>query len=389
MTVRLSRPSSRAARLGALTWCFASVVDPARAQIVRDLPPALQVAADQFSEIAAIRELNDGRVLVADRRERRFLVLDREGRSTAQLGRSGSGPDEYRSASGIQPLSGDTSLLLDGTLRRWSLLDGTEFAAASSHLRDLAVANGTMLLGADANGRVLVARGVRFSAEMRRLPGVGQVDAAETADSLALLLIGLHDRRVDTVVQLRGRFRGVRMVDRVVRGVRIRYYLANPLGVEEQGRLFADGWIAVAWQAPYRVDWRRPDGQWIRGVPLPFHPVRVDDREKQFAIQRVWRGAEGVDWQSSAFPNWPEFLPPFLNEALLSAPDGRLLVQRTASAMSPHMMYDVVDRRGRLSFTVRLLRSERLVGSGNRGVYVAARSNDGLESLRLHPWFRD
>lgn len=362
-----------------------SVSTPQDRQLrTRSLSPPDHVAPDAFSVVAAVRELSDGRVLVADRREKRLVVVQWTPLLITDVGRNGDGPGEYAGASGLVPLGRDSTLLLDGTSRRWLLLDGAAFVRSSPGMSRFAQAFGAHLHGGDVRGRVLAAVGSRYSSEVR-IPGSGQV-AVETADSVAMLLLDLRTSRADTLLRLRGRYRGTNVVNRTVRGASITYHLANPLATEEQARLFPDGWIAVVHGEPYRVDWLSPERRPLHGPVLPFENIAVDELEKQDAIRRHWGGKAGVEWPSDAFPAWPSRLPAFPNEALFAAPDGRLLVRRIVSARVPNVYYDVIDRAGRLAFRVELAANERIVGSGKRHIYTVATSDDGLESLARHEW---
>jgi hypothetical protein len=348
---------------------------------IRALALPDQIVPDAFSVVVGVRELGDGRVLVADRREKRLVLVQFSPLLITDVGRNGDGPGEYNSANGLIALGGDTTLLADGSSRRWLLLDGISFVRTTPAMSTTARNLGTHLHGGDARGRVLVAVGVTSSTGPS-----GSAVAVERADSIAILLLDLYRGNTDTIVRLRGRYRGMNVVERTVRGVKLTYHLVNPLATEEQAHLFSDGWIAVLRSEPYRVEWLSPGGQRVRGPALPLDKVIVDEVEKQELIRRHWNGEEGVVWPSHVFPGWPAELPAFANGALLPAPDGRLLVRRLVSARLGKTYYDVIDRSGRLAFRLQLGTNERIVGSGKRHIYTVTRSADGLESLARHAW---
>lgn len=349
----------------------------------RPLKPPDRMLSDAFSTVTGISEVDDNRVLVADRREQRLALVRWSPLRITSVGRNGDGPGEYNSASGLVTLAPGTSLLLDGTSRRWLLLDNASFVDSLRSIAATVRALGTHSRGGDRRGNVLVAVGLGPKVEGRGI--TGHV-AVETADSIALVLINLHNGSIDTVVSLRGRFRGKRVVNRTVRGTSITFHLTNPLAVEEQSLLFPDGWIAVVHTEPYRVDWLSPNGLRIQGKELPVEKVVVDENEKQSVIRHHWRGAEGVEWPSDAFPAWPTELPPFPNDALFPAPDGQLLVKRLVSARTKKTVYDVIDRTGRRTFQLTMEPNERIVGSGAMHIYTVMKSADGLESLARHNW---
>src|SRR6185503_16443341 len=69
--------------------------------------------AEPFTQIASVRELRDGRVLVLDRRDRTVMAVDfRSGKSTA-VGREGTGPGEYVQPGRLFELGPDTTAIYD------------------------------------------------------------------------------------------------------------------------------------------------------------------------------------------------------------------------------------------------------------------------------------
>ena len=238
---------------------------------------------------------------------------------------------------------------------------------------------------ADTLGRLLVLHGTHFSG---RIGASGGRDSYGRSDSAAVIVVHRDNEKADTVARIRGSFRGINAVRARVDGMNITYMLGNPLAAGDQALLFPDGWIAIALVAPYRVEWYAPCGTVIRGQPLPHSPQRVDDRVKQQAIDDSWAGpgSRAPRFALTDFPAWPDVLPPFLDNALLSLPDGRVAIKRTSLGADRSVHYDIVDRRGTLSGTLRLLPNERIMAFGARSVYVVAIGPDDLETLRRHPW---
>lgn len=104
----------------------------------------------------------------------------------------------------------------------------------------------------------------------------------------------------------------------------------NPLAFEEKPVLFPDGWIAIVRGDPYRVEWLSPDGQRVRGDPLPFSTLPVSRAERCFAIDGA---ASGGDCREDLYPPFPTELPPFWREgAVLALSDGTVAIARTPSA---------------------------------------------------------
>src|SRR6185503_15824824 len=82
---------------------------------------------EPFTQVASVRELRDGRVLVLDRRDRIVLLVDFTSGKATPVGREGTGPGEYTQPGRLFPLPGDTTAIYDGPARRFVIVepDGT------------------------------------------------------------------------------------------------------------------------------------------------------------------------------------------------------------------------------------------------------------------------
>jgi hypothetical protein len=161
--------------------------------------------------------------------------------------------------------------------------------------------------------------------------------------------------------------------------------LINPLATGELATLFHDGWIAIARLDPYRIEWITPDGKRVRGSPLPFERVRLDEREQRAFVKRQSARTGAPPRGPASFPEWPEFIPPFLSESLLRAPDGRLWIRRTPTAANPNPPYDVVDRRGALVARVACGKDVEVIGFGGAAVYTVATDDNGIQRVQRRP----
>jgi hypothetical protein len=63
-------------------------------------------ATEPFSNVVAVEELPDGRVIVTDPQERTLSVVDFKSGETRQLGRNGNGPNEYTAPQHLPGQSG-------------------------------------------------------------------------------------------------------------------------------------------------------------------------------------------------------------------------------------------------------------------------------------------
>jgi hypothetical protein len=313
----------------------------------------------EFSDLVALRELADGRLLLSDRKEERLVVADLTTGQVRDISRKGGGPGEFELfVLKLLPLGGDSTLAVD--LNRWLVISGDSVVATLP--RDLPAKLAVSLWPLAAGQGRLLSRWV------------------SNADSWPVSLVSLATGESDIVASLhagkvqRSAVRPVRSADgRVAMSVgRV------PLDVWDAPMLFDDGWVAIARVSPYRVEWRSPDGRWTRGAPLPFTRLRMDEHEQDaYAERNPWaRGAT----------QWPDVLPPFDRTELLASPEGMLVIQRLPTASRPETRYDVVDRSGKLHGEIVLAPNQRIAGFGRRSVYVVETDDDGIQRLSRHPW---
>jgi hypothetical protein len=251
------------------------------------------------------------------------------------------------------------------------------------------------IIGADTLGRLVFLRPLGF----RRSPGIPYTESQANAESLLVLLRArgsarylargvLPDGRADTVARLRGRAQGQTLARRDKPPPASLWLLENPLAVEEQALLFRDGWLAVARAAPYRVDWRAPNGAVVRGPALRFDRVVVDPDVRR-AISRAHWPTVDPPFAPAELPEWPATLPPFLNDALVGMPDGRLAIRRADDPRRPRVRYDVVDRAGIPRLRIEVPARIALVLWGRDGVYGVETDEDLAQWLVWHPWSGD
>ena len=345
---------------------------------------------DGFSWISSVRELADGRVLASVSPKPSFVVLDFTSGSIDEVSREGSGPGEYRGEVGhLRALGGDSTLAPAGE-GRWLVLDGTTpVHMISAWQRGMAGMSAT-LAGADASGHLLEVEATRYGTQ----PGARIYQYTQNAESLAVII---HRRprlpskdpiagRPDTLAVIRGPFREVRQLVRgSYGGGGIHYTLYTILDGPEQAVMYPDGWVAIAYAIPYRVEWYTSDRNRVAGPPLPFERVRVDEKQKLAAIARDWSRSPTM-FKPDEYPPWPEFLPPFQEHALVAMADGRLAIMRTPDANVDFILYDLVDRSGRLTARLQLRIHQRLKAVTGKYAYVERRDRDDLVWLERFAW---
>ncbi|MCY4573646.1 MAG: M56 family metallopeptidase [Gemmatimonadetes bacterium] len=377
----------------------AAVIRPVRNALqdnpIVGLAPAEQTLdGKKFGKIQSVRELSDGRVLLSDigERERYLYVADLRTDEVRSLGRIGFGPGEFLYPGFLYPLGRDSTLFTDQNTHRAFLVVGDSHPETLGAATRLIARLSEPPWGADRFGRVLGVEG--FSYPENRL-----VMSRVEADSSRILLttgnvLDWEPGSEETIAEVggQGRFGGSRPVQYGHR------YYTSPLATEGQAWLFRDGWVAVAHPDPYRVDWRRPDGAWVRGVPLPFDRVPVTDWQKCVAAtgDRNPDACDGPGLAKSVNLPSPDHIPPFVMQwhnrttpggiAVQPAPNGMLLIQRTLMADAPGRRYDVIDRTGSLRGTIRLPENQTIVGAGSSSLYVVTKDSADELTLSRHRW---
>jgi hypothetical protein len=342
------------------------------ASTIRLTEPSVSSSAI-YEQVESVRELPDGRVIVLDRRnrERRLSWIDFSTGAVKRIGRTGGGPGEYQRPRALVPVGLEQTIVTDLALGRWLVLDGVSPRATigpdSVPVREM----GAMLLGGDASGQVLAMRGVGA-----RVP----LPALAHAETLLVLLGAINRERVDTVARLRGTAAKMhRFAFADTLGTNL---AANPMLVHPQVALAPDSWLAIAFAAPFRVDWRRPDGTWIRGseIGAPARlPTAIDKRQ---AILARWGGVPAAATiRLSIFDDWPSATPAFLEDALHITVEGCLVVRRFRAGGTDVVSHEVIDRKAQRAAILEIPSTHRLVGFGGLGAYATSENADGLISI--------
>ena len=347
---------------------------------VLDKPQA--EVAEPFTNVGSVRELSDGRVIVIDNGDRAVYVVDFNAGTSAQVGRPGAGPNEYRTPGLLLALAGDTTLVTDNANRRLLVL-GPDAQPAGLLTDAWPLASGQpgtrLPRGIDARGRgyfLGAAGSVAASGRLTQPDSVALLRSGRgttTDDSLGY--VHLAQRRVTATTQ-NGKI--------VSMDVTI-----PPFPSQDGWQPFPDGAIAIVRVRDYHVDWVLPDGARVSGKPIAFSPVRVTEKDKQRGPSGT-SPARGVPAGASVMSgpatiDAPEFKPPFPYTGVLAGSDGRVWVQRYATAEDTRTHYDAIDRRGVVAAKVDVPNGGRIVGFGQRAIYVVRKDADDLQYLQRFP----
>jgi hypothetical protein len=362
---------------------------PAQDPPKRALGKPLAEFTEPFTSASSIRELRDGRVIVADSREKTLQLIDLASGTATKIGREGGGPTEYMMPTRLYAV-GDSAWLYDQGNDRFLVISASGVARATRPLGLDALARVQGIRGVDLQGRVVartrssdVLNGPDTDEWLIRVPG-----AVKKADTIAKLSLP------------RDRHTGASTLG----GGMLRLMNNKPFASEDVAAVAPDGRVAVVRSADYHVEWYLPDGKRVSGAPVAFKPIALSRAEKIAFLKRqivpgtiTVRGnaGSGSGGGAKAMPRsatqpdpgnpdsfeWPATIPPFIGNAATIAPDGALWVLRTRAHDDPIPSYDVFDAAGKLTSRVALPARTRLVGFGKGVVYLARMDDDDLEYL--------
>ena len=357
--------------------------------------------AEPYTMIGTVRELRDGRVVVADRVEKVVHLVDLAGGTARRVGAEGGGPNEYRLPINALAMPGDSTLVFDAGGMRYLVVAPTgEIVRSFNPVEALGGALGAMnARGVDGEGNLyFLDRGFRGPREGQEMNGTFQ-----TPDSGTVMR---YELRTGTTTPV-GRVALARQQVTASGGggqQRIMMRAPNPFAAQEDWTVAPDGRLAIVHHDPYRVEWVAPNGQRVTGPAVTYSRLRVTDADKrrwaenarnpnnQIRIAVGGPGAGAAAAPRAAEPplqrdDWPEFKPPFTGQAAVVAPDGRLWVLRTRAAEDDVPSYDVFDSYGARVGSVRLPPNGRLVGFGRNSAYVVRTDEDDLQYLQRYKLF--
>jgi hypothetical protein len=337
---------------------------------------------EPLSQVAGLRELSDGRIVIADRLEKTVSIVNLRTGAVTPIGREGQGPGEYQSPGAVFALPADTSLLVDiGNMRGLLLTPDGQVGETVSFLLGEAQ---MFPRGVDGRGRLYSQPPMMFNGG----------SAMTLPDSIPIVRIG-RNGSVDTVAWVAsphinlgsgGQFR--------VAGGPALSLRSNPYEPRDTWAVAPDGSVALVRARTYRVEWFRDGGKHTVGPVLTYDPVRIGKAEKEEWATRTstqvmtLRTPTGARTISPPKPNiddldWPETKPPFEGTVSVT-PEGEVWIPVSQPAGATRERYDVVDGAGRLVRRVELADGRHLVGFGRGTLYAVRTDADDLQWLERY-----
>lgn len=383
-------------RMLAAFFTVLAVLAPSHARAQASLGSPTAVFPEDFGTIQTVRELPDGRVLVADPLSKALYAVDMDAGTRVVIGREGEGPEEYQQPDAVWALPGGSTLLVDlGNGRLTTLNADLEFVDTRP------IASGDPRPGGDSPLVLAIPQAVDAEGNIyARAMSMGF--GGPMPDSAAILRIA-PDGQVDTVAMFkleeRTRTESGGANDR---NVAIR---PVPLSAQDAWGVAADGSVVLARVGDFHIDWVSPDGAVTSGAPESFSAVRIGTPEKEEYLTEQGRTGGGVairiginngEMQMSFQRGggggsareidqyqWPDRKPPMYSGRLVVDPLNRVWVRRHVDAGEPST-YDLFDRTGSLVATFTIDHGKRVIGFGSGSVYVVAYDEFDLNYLEKY-----
>jgi hypothetical protein len=280
-------------------------------------------------------------------------LVDLDAHEVAPLG--GAGTKEIRNPSAVF-VARDTLYVGDWGLRRVSLWT-----------RDGRLVR-TIAAPASTRGALPEARNDRGRWYLALKPASGP-DGSGNRDSAVVVAADPALGRLDTVAQL------APLDLAEVTGDAGRRFEARALSGTDHWGVLPDGSVWVARVYQNRVDWRSPDGSWVRGDPLPDRVLEVTQYDRELFYRKFPPELRATAEQLP----FAAVKPPFV--AGFTSPAGTVWMEKSRAPADSSRRYHEVDRAGRLVREIRLPGTGRIVAVGAEEVLVAERVTDGTRFI--------
>jgi hypothetical protein len=370
---------------------------------VRPLGKLIARSPVTFGNIAQVRQLSDGRVLVNDNLRRQVVMLDAAlSNPRVIIDSAGGKENSYGSRSTtIIPYLADSTLFVEPAIQGLLVIDPNGKVARVIAIPPIP-RNAAANLASRAWGipAYHAARGLVFGARcpcppIRPLPEGNAEVTLIKPDSSSVVAVNLVTRSVDTVVSPVIGWNTIRLSSTAVTQLGARLYPAF-----DEWAMAPDGSIAFLSQG-FNVHWVGADGKQTTPVRLPFDWRRNTDDEKtrladSINTVRLDRYRTGLaafirdstarlispeDEQRPIQPipltsaDFPDFMPAFARNALRADADDNLWIRTTPIPPIPDgIVYDIVNRKGELFDRVQAPEGRTVVDFGRGGiVYLVAR----------------
>lgn len=392
------KPCTSWALLGVLTALGSVGVE---AQVPeRHISEADAAFPEAFSMISGLRELADGRVMIADPLGQTLVVVDFEAGVADTIGRVGGGPGEYKQPDGVFPLPGDSTLLVDLGNGRLTVI-GPDLTFGET----TPIAQGEPGPGGGPGGgggmMIVLPRATDSRGGVYFQPMGGFQPGGGPPDSAAVVRWDRGTGAMDTVAMVKLRDMDVQTSG----GARERSVMIRPKPYSPRDG-WAAGWngmVAAVRSNPYYLEWFGRAGVSARSPDVVFTPVRIRQADKEEYIDRASagglmiqmtmhngvrqmgfsRGGGGGPRPDTDGYDWPDTKPAFDSDRIWVTPEGDAWVTRFVSVGAAPII-DVFGADGRHKEVLILPKGRRVVGFGAQHVYLSVSDEFDLQWLERY-----
>lgn len=402
--------------------CIGAIAQLCLAQSIplRRLGPIVSTDSGMITTAMGVRLLPDGRALVNDFSRRRLFILDSTMKSITVVAGEGAPSPYWPNGGAIFPYVGDSTVFVDQATQTLTVIDPAGRivrAIALPRAQDITLLMGGAAVGPphgfDPMGRLVYMVTRRGPNTPVRSFDSGVVKIEVRSDSNFIVRADLNTRRVDTVAHVASAFSKVYMTG--VGGGQVNGGSAtNPLLTRDEWALLPDGTIAIVRTSDYHVDWIAPDNAKSSSPKMPFDWRRVTDEDKQRMLDSARRAYEvrkaaappqppqrpvmdgGRVMYTSPPPSnvpplflpvelseMPDYYPPIRPGSVKADRDGNLWIIPTTSVLAGDgLVYDVINREGKLIERVRIPAGRTIVAFGKGGlIYLVSQYASGVQRL--------
>ncbi len=404
-------PVARAAAVPAVPMAHAAGSTPERTFGTPSV-----IASEPFWNIASVRELSDGRLLVAQRGPMNGMVRSmltnafatpaarcgRGGRGTpidsmlggpeapaarivlfdaklahaTPIGHAGSGASDYQQPSGLYATLADTTLLLDEGRSDMLVIDPAGKIAGTRP-----VPGGNMATA--AIGGIAFDRSGRLLYSPREMISRQTASGMESGTPDSIAIIAVDPKTGGTIPVAHVRVMGTSSIMEMSTsspGKMTSRTKLVPFPVIDDWVMMPDGTLAIIRGTDLHIDWIAPDGKIRSTPPIPYARHAVTDSDK-VAFMNQSRMADSLIKKMPAAAmmtiirldpdSFPRFKPPFVTRGAKAASDGTIWLPAKIISPAAADGYYVIGPDGKIRELVHLPTGQRLLGFGKGVIYVA------------------
>ncbi len=357
---------------GISAFIFATAIGCTPVQSQSSLKPDTKLKSS-FGMLSNVVELDNGRVVFADTRNRLFLRADLKSGRVDTLGRRvdslppGAPAGDYKFPGWVARLAADTLVLVDFSAIRTTRWDNDGRPIDVLPLKDVSGKTPVLLYDTVGHG---------YKIDYQAVLGGGDPGRSVLPDSIPVLRIHLKGEKVDTIARLAApEFGDATFGEQVQQAAKV-------FAPNDHFGVLPDGTAWVARGHDNRVDWRAPDGTWRKGQTRGYTKLPVTQADKDRVLVQVREQGKQYGMPQDLRIDYPfaESKPPF--DFALATPSGEVWLQRPRAKEDAPSIYDIVDRQGKWRREVAFPAGATLAGFGRNGaVYASIKTEDGKRTV--------